>query len=161
MLCLHFEYYTVTPAYHQITIGHHKSTNFWQLLLPFARKQPFHHIFHFTRYIASTYYCILLVIGCLFNYVENPYIRAVSQTQLVVTRGESATLIFLIATDSDGATWNNMDVKFYFTDKSGEQYPIISGFRISRPDFPQSYIYTIPIVDLSDAGVYTASAPSM
>ena len=84
-----------------------------------------------------------------------------SPTQLVVTRGESATLIFVIATDSDGAMWNNRNVRFYFTDRSGEQYPITSGFRDSMPDFPQHYIYTIPIVDLSDAGVYTVSTPSM
>lgn len=84
-----------------------------------------------------------------------------SLTQLVATRGESAALIFLIATDSDGATWNNRDVRFYFTDRSGELYPITSGFRDSRPDFPQYFVYNIPIVDLSNAGVYTASAPSM
>lgn len=45
----HCEYYIITPACYQITIGQHKFTNVWQLLLPLTRKQPFHHIFHFIR----------------------------------------------------------------------------------------------------------------
>ena len=84
-----------------------------------------------------------------------------SPTQIIITEGESATLIFLIATDSDGATWNNEAVTFSFTNRSGVEYFINSNFQDSTPDFPQFYMYTIPRVELSHAGIYTASAPSM
>ena len=97
--------------------------------------------------------------SCLF--AENPYIRAVSPAQLIVIEGESTTFVFLIATNSDGATWNNRAVTFSFTNRSGVVYSINSNFRNSNPDFPQFFVYTIPKVELSHAGIYTASAPSM
>ena len=84
-----------------------------------------------------------------------------SPSQLTVTEGESATLIFLIATDSDGATWNNEAVMFSFTNRSGVEYSINSNFQDSDPDFPQYFIYTISKAEVSNAGIYTASAPSM
>ena len=92
---------------------------------------------------------------------ENPYIRAVSPPQLIVTEGEPVTLVFLIATDSDGATWNNRAVTFLFTNRSGVEYSVNFNFQNSNPDFPQYFLYTIPKVELSHAGVYTAFAPSM
>lgn len=96
-----------------------------------------------------------------YNIAENPYIRAVSPSQLTVTEGEPVTLIFLIATDSDGATWNNDAVTFSFTNRSGVEYSINSNFQASDPDFPQYFTYSIPKVELTHAGIYTASAPSM
>ena len=92
---------------------------------------------------------------------ENPYIRAVSPTQLIVTEGESTTLIFLVATDSDGTTWNNDAVTFSFTNRSGVDFIINPNFQDSNPDFPQYYMYTISRVELSHAGRYTASLSSM
>lgn len=94
-------------------------------------------------------------------YSDNPYIRAVSHNQLSITAGESVTLIFIVATDSDGTSWNNEGVTFTFTNRSGVESSVIPDFRDSNPNFPQYYIYTIQSVDLSHAGVYTASAPSM
>ena len=92
---------------------------------------------------------------------ENPYIRAVSPSQLIVAEGESVILVFLVATDSDGATWNNRAVTFSFTNRSGVEYSINSNFQNSNPDFPQYFVYTIPTVELSHAGIYSAFAPSM
>ena len=84
-----------------------------------------------------------------------------SPPQLIVTEGEPATLVFLIAADSDGATWNNRAVRFSFTNRSGVQYSINSNVQNSNPDFPQYFVYTVPKVQISHAGIYTAFAPSM
>ena len=86
--------------------------------------------------------------------------RAVSPNNHVVDEGESATLAFLIARDSNGAVWSNDGTMFSFTNRSGVEYSLESSFQNSIPDFPQYFIYTIPSVRLSDAGIYTALVPS-
>ena len=93
--------------------------------------------------------------------LDNPYVRAVSPSNLVVTEGDSVTLIFQIAVDSDGATWTNNGVSFSFTNRFSEiQTSLDSSFTNSRVDFPHYFVYTIKRVGLSNAGLYQASAPS-
>ena len=131
----------------------------WETIPAAHKKATFspHSLFHLVGY-----HCTQYIRSILTPYhAENPYIKAVSPNQLVVTRGEPVTLVFLIAADSNGATWNNEAARFSFTDRSGLEYSIDSRFQDSRPEFPQYFIYTIPSVDLSHAGLYTASAPSM
>ena len=92
-------------------------------------------------------------------FLENPFIRAVSPIQSIATEGDSVTLTFLAAVDSDGSSWNNKIVTFSFTNRKGVAFPLQSNFEDSNPQFPQHFEYIIPRVDISHAGTYTASAP--
>ena len=93
--------------------------------------------------------------------IDNPYVRPVSPRQLSVTAGESVTLEFSAAVDSNGLTWSREDVNFTFTDLSGVVTSVNSTFLIADQNFPHNFFYMIERVNRSHDGVYTATASSM
>ena len=84
-----------------------------------------------------------------------------TSSQLVATEGDSVNLTFLVAVDSDGNTWNSKGATFSFTNRSRVEISLGSSFEDSNLEFPQYFIYTIPSVNLSHAGTYTAAATRM
>ena len=90
---------------------------------------------------------------------ENPYMRTVSPRTLSVIAGESVTLEFTVALNSNGVTSNNNEVSFTFVNLNG--VPEIVNFHTSNPVYPQNYVYIVERVNQTHAGVYAAQAPSM
>ena len=94
--------------------------------------------------------------------IDNPYLRILSPTQLSVTAGDSVTLEFSAAVDSNGLTWNRDRVNFTFTNQNGGEFSINnSDFRVADQNYPHNFIYTIERVNRAHAGMYTAAASSM
>ena len=91
--------------------------------------------------------------------LDNPYLRAVSPRQLSVTAGESVTLEFSVAVDSNGLTWSRDQVTFTFNSAIGEESLI--NFIAANENFPHNFTYVIERANRSHAGVYTAIASSM
>ena len=74
--------------------------------------------------------------------------------------GDSVTLEFTVALNSNGVTTNTDDVVFTFSNFNGDQPVTISSFEIADRDLPHNFVYTIEKVNPSHAGVYTTRAPS-
>ena len=91
---------------------------------------------------------------------ENPYVRAVSPREISVVAGDSVTLEFAVALNSDGVARNTDDVIFTFTDFNGNQPTMLSSFISFNENLPHNFVYTVEKVNGSHAGVYRASAPS-
>ena len=84
-----------------------------------------------------------------------------SPEELSVTAGESVTLKFSAAVNSNGLTWSRDEVNFTFTSSvSGEETMINTNFQIADRNFPHTFVYVIERVGREHAGVYTAAASS-
>lgn len=82
-----------------------------------------------------------------------------SPRELSVTAGESVTLGFSVAVNSNGLTWGTDRVNFKFNSIRGEESSV--NFTVIDQNFPHNFIYVIERVDRSHAGVYTVTASSM
>ena len=91
--------------------------------------------------------------------LDNPYLRALSPTQLSVTAGDSVTLEFSAAVDSNGLTWNRDGVTFTFNNTRGEESLV--NFQATDQNFPHNFVYVIEKVNRTHAGMYTATASCM
>ena len=78
---------------------------------------------------------------------------------LSVTAGDSVTLEFSVAVDSNGLTWSRDRVNFTFNSTRGEESVV--SFTAADENFPHNFIYVIEKADRSHAGEYTAMASSM
>lgn len=64
------------------------------------------------------------------------------------------TLVFRVAVDSNGNSWNREEIYFAFEDETQLR------FTVCDPNFPQNFCYTILSVNRFDEGTYTAIATS-
>lgn len=88
-------------------------------------------------------------------YTDNPFVGRVSPAIVTIDEGDPARLEFQIAVDSNGNSWNNEGVLFYFTSKLTQEISQVN-FIADLSDFPQNYGRNISTVSRNDAGIYTA-----
>lgn len=75
----------------------------------------------------------------------------------MVNSGDSVTLLFYVAVNSDGNQWSTSMVSFSFTTSQGEVIPV--AFTADDSNFPQHYSLLIESAEGSLAGIYKAMAP--
>ena len=104
----------------------------------------------------------------LFCFVSgNPYIAAVSPTDITIMEGQPLTIRFRVAVNSDGNFWFTGRTSFYFASSSsilGEAGTegevgadeIEIPFQISESDYPQDYFFSVPRVRREQDGIYSA-----
>ena len=81
--------------------------------------------------------------------------EAISIRTLLVVEGDSVTIEFKVAVDSDGHTWKDPYLEF------ASDLTTRLNFRDCYPKLPQHYCHTIERVDRTHEGIYTAKAESM
>jgi hypothetical protein len=85
---------------------------------------------------------------------RNPYVAAVTADPITVIEDNPITLVFRVAVDSNGNSWDTEEIYFMFQDETPLRFTVCDN------NFPQNYCYTIASVSRFDEGTYTATASS-
>ena len=79
---------------------------------------------------------------------------AVTADPVTVIEDNPITLVFRVAVDSNGNSWDTEEIYFMFQDETSLRFTVCDN------NFPQNYCYTIASVSRFDEGTYTATASS-
>ena len=92
----------------------------------------------------------------------NPYIAAVSPQILNINEGDPTRLEFIVAVNSDGSTWDQEDsVGFFLVNSVGEsKTQLFETFTIRSEEYPQNYVFEIPVTSRYHSGNYSARGTS-
>ena len=92
-------------------------------------------------------------------FLENPYLRLLSDTFVNSSAGSRPTLMYVIAVDADGVreqqTSLNSIASFEFVNKNGQSFNYTSNFPEFMETFFQHYSYTLTALEEDDEGNYT------
>ena len=95
----------------------------------------------------------------IFCFLENPYLRLLSDTFVNSSAGSRPTFMYVIAVDADGVREHqkslNSIASLEFVNNNGQSFNYSSNF----PEFMeisfQHYSYTLPALEEDDEGNYT------
>ena len=95
----------------------------------------------------------------IFCFLENPYLRLLSDSFVNSSAGSRPTLMYVIAVDADGVRKQqkslNSIASFEFVNKNGQRFNYSSNFPEFMETSFQHYSYTLPALEEDDEGNYT------
>lgn len=90
----------------------------------------------------------------IFLPLENPFVEAVTPSAVTVVEGDSLSLRFRIAVNSNGNSWDTSRTEFNFMNSLNESST--PPFTNSIAEFPQDYLLEIAEVSRLHEGTYLA-----